>query len=75
MVYRKLKNGAHTVGFCAGGKFVVLASAFDAREGKALAKTLRSVMDLFFKTSAGYITIGSDGKEKPRGSSRKNRKS
>jgi hypothetical protein len=38
MVYRKLKGGTHAVGFIHDGKFITYATAFDAREAKALLK-------------------------------------
>jgi predicted HAD superfamily Cof-like phosphohydrolase len=71
MVYRKLKNGTHAVGFVHGGSFIVYASAFDAREAKALLKAIRAVFDLFYATSGAWVTMGPDGKEIARGGSAK----
>jgi hypothetical protein len=74
MVYRKLKNGIHAVGFTYQGRFIACSSAFDAREAKALVKALHAVMELFHKTSGGWVTMGPEGKEMPRGSTAKRMK-
>jgi hypothetical protein len=71
MTYRKLKDGTHAVGFTHDRRFLVYASAFDAREAKALVKTIHAVMELFYATSGAWITIGPEGKEVPRGASAK----
>ena len=71
MTYRKLKNGTHAVGFTHQGRFLAYASAFDAREAKALVKAIHAVMDLFHATSGAWVTIGAQGKELPRGASAK----
>ena len=57
MEYRKLKNGAHVVGFSFEKRFIVYTSVFDAREGKALVATIRSVFDLFHATSGAWVTM------------------
>jgi hypothetical protein len=74
MVYRKLKNGIHAVGFVHDGKFVAYATAFDAREAKALLKAWRAILELFHATSGAWITEDDDGKEIPRGSTSKRNK-
>jgi hypothetical protein len=71
MVYRKLKDGTHAVGFVHGGSFIVHTTAFDAREAKALLKAIRAVFDLFHSTSEAWVTMGPGGKEIPRGASAK----
>jgi hypothetical protein len=71
MEYRKLKSGDHAVGFPFEGGFIAYATAFDAREAKALAKGIRSVLALFHATSGAWITMGPGGKVIPRGSSKK----
>jgi len=71
MVYRKLKDGTHAVGFAHGGSFIVYTSAFDAREAKALLKAIRAVFDLFHTSSGAWVTMGPGGKEIPRGASAK----
>jgi hypothetical protein len=71
MVYRKLKNGTHAVGFEFEGRFIAYASAFDAREAKALVKAIHAVIELFHKTSGGWVTVAPGGKVIPRGSSAK----
>jgi hypothetical protein len=76
MVYRKLKNGIHAVGFVHAGKFVAYATAFDAREAKALLKAWRAVLELFHATSGAWISEDDKGNEIPRGAaSRGNKKS
>ena len=40
MEYRRLQDGTHVVGFKYGKQFIVYASAFGAREGKALAAAI-----------------------------------
>ena len=69
MVYRKLKDGTHAVGFTIDGRFIAYASAFDAREAKALVKAIHAIMDLFHATSGAWVTVGAEGKIIPRGSS------
>jgi hypothetical protein len=71
MIYRKLKNGTHAVGFTYQGQFLAYATAFDAREAKALSKAIHAVIELFHATSGAWITIGPEGKVMPRGSSAK----
>jgi hypothetical protein len=71
MVYRKLKNGVHAVGFVHEGKFLAYATAFDAREAKALLKAWRAVLELFHVTSGAWITMGDGGNEIPRGAASK----
>jgi len=76
MVYRKLKNGTHAVGFVHEGKFLAYATAFDAREAKALLRAWRAVLELFHATSGAWISEDDKGKVIPRGSdSRRNKKS
>ena len=74
MVYRKLKNGIHAVGFVHKGRFVVYATAFDAQEAKALVKAWRAIMDLFHATSGAWVTEDDQGKEIPRGATSKRQK-
>ncbi len=74
MVYRKLKNGIHAVGFVHEGKFVAYATAFDAREARALLKAWRAVLELFHVTSGAWVAEDDKGKEIPRGSSSKGNK-
>jgi hypothetical protein len=74
MVYRKLANGTHAVGFVHGGSFLAYATAFDAREAKALLKAIHAVFDLFHSTSGAWVTMGPSGKEIPRGASSKEEK-
>ena len=69
MTYRRLPDGTHAIGFTYDRRFIAYASAYDAREAKALVKALRSVLDLFHATSGGWVTIGPGGKVIPRGSS------
>jgi hypothetical protein len=71
MIYRKLKDGTRAVGFSHEGRFLVYASAFDAREAKALLKAIHAVFDLFHATSGAWVTMGPGGKEIPRGASAK----
>ena len=71
MIYRKLKDGTHTIGIVVDKRFFVYASAYDAREAKALLKAWRAVLDLFHTTSAGWVTMDMHGKEIPRGSTKK----
>ena len=71
MVYRKLKNGTHAVGFVHDGSFIVYATAFDAKEAMALIKAWRAIMDLFHATSGAWVSENSQGKEIPRGSTSK----
>lgn len=71
MIYRKLQDGTHAVGFTYNGQFLVYACAYDAREAKALTKAHRALMDLFHATSGAWVTMGPEGKEIPRGSSSK----
>lgn len=73
MIYRKLKNGIHAIGFKLDGKFIVYASAFDAREAKALIRAIAAVMDLFHTTSGGWTTMVGD-RELSRGSSPKSQR-
>ena len=76
MIYRKLKKGVHAVGFLHEGKFVAYATAFDAREAKALLKAWRAVLELFHATSGAWISEDDKGKEIPRGAaSKRNKKS
>lgn len=71
MVYRKLPNGDHAVGFIHEGKFLAYATAFDAKEAKALLKAWRAVLELFHVTSGAWVTLDDRGKEIPRGSTTK----
>ena len=71
MVYRKLKDGTHAVGFTYQGRFLAYACAFDAREAKALVRAFHAVLALFHATSGAWVTLGPGGKEIPRGSSAK----
>jgi hypothetical protein len=71
MVYRKLKDGQHVVGIPFEGRFIIYTSVFDAREGKALTKALRSIFELFNATSGAWVTMGPGAKEIPRGSTAK----
>jgi len=74
MVYKKLENGTHAVGFLHEGKFIAYATAFDAREARALLKAWRAVLELFHVTSGAWVAEGNKGKEIPRGSSSKRNK-
>jgi hypothetical protein len=71
MVYKKLKDGTHAVGFMHQGKFIAYATAFDAQEAKALLKAWRAVLELFHCTSGAWITVDSGGREIPRGATAK----
>lgn len=73
MVYRKLKDGTHAVGFMHSGKFIAYATAFDAKEAKALIKAWRALLELFHATSGAWITEDDQGKEIPRGSTSRRR--
>ncbi|PYV35858.1 MAG: hypothetical protein DMG22_01000 [Acidobacteria bacterium] len=74
MVYKRLKNGTHAVGFVHDGKFVAYATAFDAKEAKALIKAWRAVLELFHATSGAWITEDDEGRVIPRGSTSKRRR-
>ncbi len=71
MIYRRLGDGTHAIGIVVDGRFLVYASAFDAREAKALLKAWRAVLDLFHATSGAWVTTDMQGKEIPRGASNK----
>jgi hypothetical protein len=74
MDYKRLKDGTYVVGFRMDGRFISYCSAFDAREAKALVKAIRSILDLFHATSGAWVTLTPDGKEIPRGATKKMRK-
>lgn len=58
MLYRVLKDGTHAIGMLDNNKkFIVYASAFDAREARALIRAWRSILDLFHVTSGAWVTM------------------
>jgi hypothetical protein len=71
VTYRKLKDGSYAVGYIVDGRFIAHASAFDAREAKALVKAIHAVLELFHATSAAWVTLQPDGTEIRRGSTPK----
>lgn len=74
MIYKKLKNGAHAVGFVHHGDFIAYATAFSSQEAKSLVKAWRAVLELFHATSGAWITQDSQGTEIPRGATEKRRR-
>jgi hypothetical protein len=71
MTYRKLGDGSYAVGFVADRHFIAYASAYDAREARALVAAIRALLDLFHKTSGAWVTMSPGGVELRRGATAK----